>query len=368
MKKLKTTLFVLSTYITLFAQAPQSINYQAIAWNANNTPITNKTISVTFTIRSLTMEGAIEFTEAHNSSTNDQGLFTLAIGSARPTDFKNIDWSKSPKFLQVFVDGVAAGTTQILSVPYALYAESTNLKAGTGINVNGNTITNTGDTDNTNEIQTLSLSGNQLSLSKNGGSVLLPNSGGSTGTTYSAGTGISISPTNVVSTDLKAGEGIDISGNIISSTGEQSISYQLVQQNQNRIFSSFRNKRVDSWEDAQITDASSTTSITVPETGAYLILASLSVEELNPSDEEFQLRVLREDDRKVVIPESTVCQKPDSATKSANKGSLSTWTIVNLTAGQNIKLQFRMVNYPAPQLTDTPYAYSNAKLALIKLQ
>lgn len=219
MKKLKITLFGVCTFITLFAQAPQSINYQAIAWNANSTPRTNQTITVTFNIRSTIAEGTIEFTEVHTTNTNEQGLFTLAVGTANQNSFKTIDWSKSPKFLQVIIDGLPAGTTQILSVPYALYAERTNLKPGSGIGVSGNTISNTGDLDNTNEIQTLSLNGSQLSLSKNGGSVLLPSSGGG-GTTYSAGTGISISPTNVISTDLKAGEGLAIMGNTIRNTGD----------------------------------------------------------------------------------------------------------------------------------------------------
>jgi len=217
MKKLTSLIFTLFTAIVLFAQAPQFINYQAIAWNANNTPRTNQTITVTFNIRALTTTGSIEFTETHTTATNEQGLFTLGIGSANQNGFKAIDWSKGPKFIQVIVDGLTAGTTQILSVPYALYAEKTNLQAGAGISVSGNTITNTGDLDNTNEIQALTINGNQLSLSKNGGTVLIPSSG-STGPTYSAGSGISISPTNVISADLKAGEGIAITGNTISST------------------------------------------------------------------------------------------------------------------------------------------------------
>jgi hypothetical protein len=73
----------------------------------------------------------------------------------------------------------------------------TTYMAGTGISISGsNVISNTGDGDNsaTNEIQTLSLSGNNLSLTNGGGVVTLP-----TGTTYTAGTGISISGSNVIS-------------------------------------------------------------------------------------------------------------------------------------------------------------------------
>ncbi|WP_353481729.1 hypothetical protein [Haliscomenobacter sp.] len=217
MKKLISLIFTLFTAIVLFAQSPQSINYQAIAWNLDGTPKALKTINVEFKIHTLKSDGAIEFSEKFLTSTNDQGLFTLAIGSTKLSEFQNVDWAKGPKYLEVVVDNLSVGTTQILSVPYALYAEKTNLKAGHGIGVSGSTITNTGDRDTTNEIQRLSLSGTQLTLSKNGGTVVLPASGGS-GTTYSAGTGISISPTNVISTDLKAGEGISIVGNTISNS------------------------------------------------------------------------------------------------------------------------------------------------------
>ncbi|WP_353481730.1 hypothetical protein [Haliscomenobacter sp.] len=217
MKKLQSLIFAVFTCIVLFAQSPPSINYQAIAWNLDGTPKALKTINVEFKIHTLKSDGAVEFSEKFLTSTNDQGLFTLAIGSTKLSEFQNVDWGKGPKYLEVIVDNLSVGTTQILSVPYALYAEKTNLKAGPGISVSGNTITNTGDRDTTNEIQRLSLSGTQLTLSKNGGTVTLPASGGS-GSTYSAGTGISISPTNVISTDLKAGEGISIVGNTISNT------------------------------------------------------------------------------------------------------------------------------------------------------
>lgn len=50
--------------------------------------------------------------------------------------------------------------------------------AGTGISITGSTISNTGDLSNTNEIQTLSLSGSNLSLSNGGGTVALPSGGG----------------------------------------------------------------------------------------------------------------------------------------------------------------------------------------------
>ena len=71
----------------------------------------------------------------------------------------------------------------------------TTYTAGTGINIAGNAISNAGDLSNTNEIQTLSVTGDQLSLSNGGGTVTLP-----TGTTYTAGTGISITGNAIANT------------------------------------------------------------------------------------------------------------------------------------------------------------------------
>ncbi|AEE52286.1 phage tail protein [Haliscomenobacter hydrossis] len=219
MKNLLIILLILCAN-TISAQSPQSLNYQAIAWNSDNTPRANQLIRVKIAILNQSASGPEIFNEEYPVTTNSQGLFTLEIGSLNLNDFQKINWGSGAKFLQVSIDGVLIGTSKMLSVPYALYAENTNLKAGAGIGVSGNTITNTGDLDNTNEIQTLNLSpdGKQLSLNKGGGTVLLTQQGGTAGPTYSGGSGISISPTNVISTDLRAGEGIAINGNTISAT------------------------------------------------------------------------------------------------------------------------------------------------------
>ncbi len=116
--------FLMSLFpMFIAAQAPQGLNYQAIAWDKNNSPKINQTITTTFNIRTVKIDGIIEYTETQTSTTSEQGYFTLAIGSVRPEEFKKINWANGPKFLEVIVDGVATGTTQMMSVPYALYAE-----------------------------------------------------------------------------------------------------------------------------------------------------------------------------------------------------------------------------------------------------
>lgn len=175
MKKLFTALVILSP-LWVFAQIPVGLNYQAIAWDSQNVPMAGRNIEVMFEIlQGPPGSGTVvtEFEELHNVTTNDAGLFTLTIGSVRTSQFSKIDWTKTPKYLRVTIDKVVAPFTPMLSVPYAQYAERTNLQAGDGIRVEGNTITNIGDADNDakNEIQQLTYTGNSLSLNKNGGSI-----------------------------------------------------------------------------------------------------------------------------------------------------------------------------------------------------
>ncbi|HJW28621.1 MAG TPA: tail fiber domain-containing protein, partial [Saprospiraceae bacterium] len=119
-------------------------------------------------------------------------------------NLNNVDWANHQYFLEVELktnassDYVSMATTQLLSVPYAMYAakSGSTLTGGTGIQVQNGVINNTGDVSNTNELQTLSLSGNQLSIS-DGNSVTMP-----TGTTYSEGAGIDINGNTISANDV----------------------------------------------------------------------------------------------------------------------------------------------------------------------
>lgn len=114
------------------AQAPQFINYQAVARNAQGQVLPNQTITVRLTIHANTPSGATAYTETDTVTTNQFGLFTVAIGKANtiPGGFAGIAWGSGSKFLQVELDPAAGfnfsdmGTTQLLSVPYALHAET----------------------------------------------------------------------------------------------------------------------------------------------------------------------------------------------------------------------------------------------------
>ncbi|MBC7775590.1 MAG: tail fiber domain-containing protein [Phycisphaerae bacterium] len=164
----------------IFSQtAPQALNYQAIARDAQGQPMPNQAVQVKFSIIDGSVNGPAVYVENHNAMTNSFGLFTLSIGLGTPQSgiFSGTNWASGSKFLKVEINNSLQGVSQLLSVPYALYAEKTNIQAGSGISINGSSISAT-DNSATNELQTIALNGNQLTLSSNGGTVILPTSGG----------------------------------------------------------------------------------------------------------------------------------------------------------------------------------------------
>ena len=109
---------------TVVAQAPNAIKYQAVARDSDDKVIANQEVSLTISILQGSLGGTEVFTETHDSTTNAYGLVTLNIGAGNPTDFANIDWSDGPYFVKVEMDGNEMGTSQLLSVPYAKYADN----------------------------------------------------------------------------------------------------------------------------------------------------------------------------------------------------------------------------------------------------
>jgi len=123
---------ILST-ASLFAQAPQGLNYQAVARNSAGAILQNRNVSIRFTITNDN-GGPILYQETQSASTNQFGLFTLNVGNGTPVSgtFSSITWAAITPWLQVEMDPsggtayVHMGTSPLLSVPYALYAASGN--------------------------------------------------------------------------------------------------------------------------------------------------------------------------------------------------------------------------------------------------
>ena len=169
MKKL-ILLLTLSFSLLNFVNAqtpPNAFNYSAVARNAAGQPIATTTIGIQITILKTSPTGVSQYSENHFVNTDAFGLFNLVIGAGavQSGSMATIDWSIDNYYLKVGMDAAGGtnfltmGTTQLLSVPYAMYAKS----AGS---VNGITITS------------VSAAGDTLYLSNGQSFVAGGNSGG----------------------------------------------------------------------------------------------------------------------------------------------------------------------------------------------
>ena len=127
--------------LAAFAQVPQGISYQAIASNSSGTPVVNSNVGIRLSILDNSVSGTMLYEETHTKTTNAQGLFNLVIGQGTVVSgtFAGINWGTNSKFLKVEMDTAGGsnyalvGTTQLLSVPYALTAKTLAMGTGEGI-------------------------------------------------------------------------------------------------------------------------------------------------------------------------------------------------------------------------------------------
>ncbi len=118
--------------LAMNAQAPENMNYQAVARNSSGNVLTNQAVGLRFTIRTGSAGGTVEYQETASATTNQFGLFTHNIGTGTVVQgtFNAISWGSESKFLEVEVDPAGGssytsmGNSQMASVPYALYAKS----------------------------------------------------------------------------------------------------------------------------------------------------------------------------------------------------------------------------------------------------
>ncbi len=210
------------------AQPPQSFNYQSVIRDATGNVIAETTVALKISILSGSASGPRVYSEVHNGiQTNAFGLISLKIGEGTPVNgtFSAINWSSNSFFIKIELDPengtnwTNMGTSQLSSVPYALHANTVE-----------NDQVDDADADPNNEIQQLHLSGTQLSLSKGGGTVTLPSSGGGDNWGTQAvesnatlsGDGTSDNPLGVVG-DLTDDQTLSISGNNLSISGGNTI-------------------------------------------------------------------------------------------------------------------------------------------------
>lgn len=127
-------LFLLFVCSVAFAQVPQAISYQAVARNAGGNVLANTAVSVRINITTMASGGLVLYSERHDVTTNQFGLFTIAIGAGTPLSgsFSGINWAGGNRYAETALDSNGAaggysftvmGTMQLLSVPYALLAQ-----------------------------------------------------------------------------------------------------------------------------------------------------------------------------------------------------------------------------------------------------
>ena len=145
--------FILFTFSLLLtfsvAIAQDGINYQGAATDANGDELTNQSISIRASVLSGGANGNLEWEETHSATTDQFGLFNVVVGQGTNTTngatatFDDMDWGSGNHFLKIEMDATGGtnytmiGTTQMMSVPYALYAKSAGIDSAMLTNMIG---------------------------------------------------------------------------------------------------------------------------------------------------------------------------------------------------------------------------------------
>lgn len=178
MKKITIICAAILITASVFAQAPEKMSYQAVIRNSSNALVVSSKVGMRISILQTTATGTAVYVETQTPTSNANGLVSLEIGSGTVVSgiFDTIAWGNGPYFIKTETDPAGgtsytiSGTSQLLSVPYALHAK----------------------TADSAPIQTISRTGTTVTLSNGGG-------------TFQDSVGV-----------YKSGTGIEISGNVVS--------------------------------------------------------------------------------------------------------------------------------------------------------
>ena len=169
LKKSVMVLATLALYLsTASAQSPEKISYQAVIRNTENVLVANKQVGMQISILKSSASGTAVFVETQTPTTNANGLVSIEIGTGTVVsgNFATIDWANGTYFIKTETDPEGGtsysitGTSQLLSVPYALHAKTAEDVTGeitetdpvftawdktTGISITESQITDLGD-------------------------------------------------------------------------------------------------------------------------------------------------------------------------------------------------------------------------------
>ena len=130
-KNILLAVFCLVLSAMSFAQVPQMMSYQAVVRGSDNSLVTNSEVSVRISILQGSADGTAVYTETHSATTNTNGLVAIEIGDGTSSDdFSAINWANGPYFVKTETDVNGGdnydviGVSQLLSVPYAMYAQT----------------------------------------------------------------------------------------------------------------------------------------------------------------------------------------------------------------------------------------------------
>ncbi|GAA4817025.1 hypothetical protein [Litoribaculum gwangyangense] len=132
MKYLFTLFVCFICTLSVLAQTPEKMSYQAIIRASDNTLLASSNVSLKILIRQGSTTGNVVYEETHSERTNSNGLVSLEIGTGNSVqgNFSSIPWEQGPYFVETQVDVTGSsnytitGVSQLLSVPYALHAKS----------------------------------------------------------------------------------------------------------------------------------------------------------------------------------------------------------------------------------------------------
>ncbi len=146
----------LVTGAAVFAQAPQAFNYQGVARSVAGSPLASTAIGLRLTIHDGSAGGTVVYRETQTPTTNSFGLYNVAVGNGTAIvgTFSTINWGSGNKYMEVEIDPAggssytSVGSSQLLSVPYAMYAANSTGGTVTSINTSapltGGPITSSG--------------------------------------------------------------------------------------------------------------------------------------------------------------------------------------------------------------------------------
>ncbi len=210
MKKVFILLGFVFAGIHVFAQAPDKMSYQAVIRNASNNLVVSSPVGMRISILQGTPTGTAEYVETQTPTSNVNGLVSIEVGTGTLVSgsFSTINWSAGPYFIKTETDPTGGttytitGTSQLLSVPYALHAKTAaNVPTNISSLINdAGYLTSEVDGSVTNEIQTISRTGTTVTLSNGGGSYT------DSVNVYTGGSGITITGTVISTPGVNIGD------------------------------------------------------------------------------------------------------------------------------------------------------------------